>query len=220
MFFQKRLIKLFPYHSVLLSRRTSTTHTPKVPRNTDSISTQSSLILLQLRQRLVDLQRSTSSLTRTIVSGNVSTHSNINLLLAIPTVGGLEDDNYGIKCRFGRFGTSAATYINKTHILCLTPNIQDDPADISEEVVQVTVAMNGVDFNDEYSEVSFIFIGTGGSISILVIIMGTLIFGLLIISVLIFLGGLQEFIKQRSREDIPRNSYTQVNERGNLGPAM
>jgi hypothetical protein len=80
--------------------------------------------------------------------------------------------------------------------------------------------MNGVDFNDDYSEVSFIFIGTGGSISILVIIMGTLIFGLLIISVLIFLGGLQEFIKQRSREDIPRNSYTQVNERGNLGPAM
>ena len=104
--------------------------------------------------------------------------------------------------------------------MCLTPNIQDDPADISEETVQVTVAMNGVDFNDDYSEVSFIFIGTGGSISILVIIMGTLIFGLLIISVLIFLGGLQEFIKQRSREDIPRNSYTQVNERGNLGPAM
>jgi hypothetical protein len=55
--------------------------------------------------------------------------------------------------------------------------------------------MNGVDFNDDYSEVSFMFIGTGGSISVLVIIMGTLIFGLLIVSVLIFLGGLQEFIK-------------------------
>lgn len=59
----------------------------------------------------------------------------------------------------------------------------------------MTVAMNGVDFNDDYSEVSFMFIGTGGSISVLVIIMGTLIFGLLIVSVLIFLGGLQEFIK-------------------------
>jgi uncharacterized membrane protein SpoIIM required for sporulation len=79
----------------------------------------------------------------------------------------------------------------------LTPNIQDDPSDISEESVQVTVAMNGVDFNDDYSEVEFAFIGTGSSVSIFVIILGTLIFGLLIISVLIFLGGLQEFMKQR-----------------------
>jgi hypothetical protein len=138
----------------------------------------------------------------------------------IPTVGGLEDDTYGIKCRFGRFGASAATYINRTHILCLTPNIQDDPNDISEESVQVTVAMNGVDFNDDYSEVTFNFIGTGGSISMFVIILGTLIFGLLIISVLIFLGGLQEFIKQKGREEMPRNSYTQVNERGNIGPSV
>jgi hypothetical protein len=32
--------------------------------------------------------------------------------------------------------------------------------------------------------------GTGGSISTWVIIMGTLIFGLLIVSILVFLGGL------------------------------
>ena len=104
--------------------------------------------------------------------------------------------------------------------MCLTPNIQDDPADISEESVQVTVAMNGVDFNEDYSEVEFTFLGTGGSISTLVIIMGTLIFGLLIVSVLIFLGGLQEFMKQKGRENLPRNSYTHVNERGDIGPAI
>lgn len=103
--------------------------------------------------------------------------------------------------------------------MCLTPNIQDDPADISEESVTVTVAMNGVDFNDDYSEVEFIFVGTGGSISVLVVILGTLIFGLLIVSVLIFVGGLQEFIKQKSREEVPRPSYTHINERGNIGPA-
>jgi len=39
--------------------------------------------------------------------------------------------------------------LNDTTILCLTPNIQDDPADISAEIAEVTVAMNGVDFNDD-----------------------------------------------------------------------
>ena len=51
---------------------------------------------------------------------------------------GLDDEQYGIKCKFGRFGQSSGTYINETTILCLTPNIEDDPADISEEEVQVT----------------------------------------------------------------------------------
>jgi len=50
--------------------------------------------------------------------------------------------------------------------------------------------MNGVDFNDDESELEFAFNGTGGQVSTCVIIMGTLIFGLLIVSVLIFLGGL------------------------------
>ena len=54
----------------------------------------------------------------------------------------------------------------------------------------LTVAMNGVDFNEDYSDLEFIFEGTGGSISTWVVILGTLIFGLLVISVLIFLGGL------------------------------
>ena len=72
----------------------------------------------------------------------------------------------------------------------MTPNIQDDPTEISEETVTVTVAMNGIDFNDDYTQCEFTFIGTGGTISTWVIIMGTLIFGLLIVSVLIFLSGL------------------------------
>jgi hypothetical protein len=31
----------------------------------------------------------------------------------------------------------------------LTPNIQEDPSTISTENVDVSVAMNGIDFNDE-----------------------------------------------------------------------
>jgi len=36
---------------------------------------------------------------------------------------GLDNDQYGLKCKFGRFGSTSATYLNKTTILCLTPNI-------------------------------------------------------------------------------------------------
>ena len=120
--------------------------------------------------------------------------------IAIPAAGhnAVENEQFGLKCKFGRFGPSTATYINKTTILCLTPNIQDDPSDISEEEVTVTVALNGIDFNDDYSTAQFTFIGTGGSVSSWVIIMGTLIFGLLILAIVIFLGGLQELMKARN----------------------
>ena len=76
--------------------------------------------------------------------------------------------------------------MNSTTILCLSPNILEDPSDIYQETVTVTVAMNGVDFNDENSELEFMFTGTGGRMSTWVIVMGTLIFGLLIVSVMIF----------------------------------
>jgi hypothetical protein len=113
---------------------------------------------------------------------------------------------YGPKCKFGRFGSSQATYINTTTILCLTPTIQDDPSDISEEQVIVSVAMNGVDFNEDISRSVFTFVGTGGGLSTWVIIMGTLIFGLLIVSVLIFVSGMQAWWK--SGRDAGLNPYT------------
>lgn len=54
--------------------------------------------------------------------------------------------------------------------------------------------MNGVDFNDDYSDLTVTFVGTGQGMSIAVIIMGTLIFALLIISIIVFLFGLQTLI--------------------------
>ena len=30
-----------------------------------------------------------------------------------------------IKCRFGRFGTTSAIYLNRTYIKCITPKIED-----------------------------------------------------------------------------------------------
>lgn len=66
-----------------------------------------------------------------------------------PAPTGESYDQYGLKCKFGRFGTAPAQFLNETTILCLTPNIQDDPADISAEIAEVSVAMNGVDFNED-----------------------------------------------------------------------
>lgn len=72
----------------------------------------------------------------------------------------------------------------------MTPNIRESPSEISTEVVELTVAMNGVDYNDDYSDLTVTFVGTGQGMSIAVIIMGTLIFALLIISIIVFLFGL------------------------------
>jgi len=128
----------------------------------------------------------------------------------IPSAGENEinNDQYGIKCKFGRFGSSTGTYVNQTTILCLTPNIQDDPEDISTETVQVTVAMNGVDYNDDSSEVDFTFIGTGGVVPVWVIVMGTLIFGLLIVALVVCLSSAQRSL----------TSFTQQNDAGGSGP--
>lgn len=116
-----------------------------------------------------------------------------------------------------RFGQSPATYINATTMICLTPTISEDPSDISEEQVTVSVAMNGVDFNDDISRAVFTFTGTGGGLSAWVIIMGTLIFGLLIVSVLIFVSGVQAWWRTGRREgDV--HSYVEPNEFGRLQP--
>jgi hypothetical protein len=76
----------------------------------------------------------------------------------------------------------------------LTPNVREAPSDISQESVEVTIAMNGVDYNDDFSNVNVVFVGTGQGMSIWVIIMGTMIFALLIIAIIVFLFGLQTLI--------------------------
>jgi len=101
-----------------------------------------------------------------------------------------KEEEYSLKCKFGRFGSAPAQFINSTTILCLTPSISDDPADISAEITEVTVAMNGVDFNEESQELTVIFVGTGAAVGVWVLILGTFIFALLIIALIFFLFGL------------------------------
>jgi hypothetical protein len=64
---------------------------------------------------------------------------------------------------------------------------------VSTETVEITVAMNGVDYNED-SGVTVQFLGTGQGMSLFVILLGTVIFALLIIAIVVFLFGLNTMI--------------------------
>lgn len=64
---------------------------------------------------------------------------------------------------------------------------------MSTETVEITVAMNGVDYNED-SGVTVQFLGTGQGMSLFVILLGTVIFALLIIAIVVFLFGLNTMI--------------------------
>lgn len=79
----------------------------------------------------------------------------------------------------------------------------------------MTVAMNGVDYNDDFSDLTVTFVGTGQGMSIWVIIMGTLIFALLIISIIVFLFGLQTLIAaQNTKSELDPDGAAAGNEGG------
>ena len=56
------------------------------------------------------------------------------IFIAIPTGKGTQGQ-YGIMCKFGRFGVGMGMYVNKTAIKCLTPSVSDDPDSIWKETV-------------------------------------------------------------------------------------
>ena len=91
----------------------------------------------------------------------------------------------GITCAFGRFGETQAIYINETVIKCVTPSVEDDPDSIYREVVKLTVALNGVDHNEDQSQVEFTFVGTGTYLVFWPFIIGALLIGLLIVALVV-----------------------------------
>ena len=84
-----------------------------------------------------------------------------------------------ILCRFGRFGTTAAEYFNRTHIKCLTPHIIDD-SDIGYEEVDVEVAENGVNFVSG-DNAQFTFVGPNAGKMLWIYILIILFIAILVI---------------------------------------
>lgn len=91
-------------------------------------------------------------------------------------------DTTGLLCNFDDFGTSMGLYINETTILCVTPHIKGRPEDYYRETVQVTVAMNGQDFNEMESDAYVTFIGQGSDSKLIYFIIASLLIALLIIA--------------------------------------
>ena len=71
----------------------------------------------------------------------------------------------------------------------INSNISSISESKTKNVGNTVVAMNGVDYNED-TGVTVVFSGTGQGMSIWVIIMGTIIFALLIIAIVVFLFGL------------------------------
>ena len=113
-----------------------------------------------------------------------------DLFLAMPNGGQSSIGPYGIECKFGRFGTSIGMYVNKTTIKCVTPTVQDDPDSIWRETVQIAVALNGQDFDEDNSEVDFTFVGTGSTLVFWPYVIGTLLIGLLLVALFVFCSAL------------------------------
>lgn len=100
-----------------------------------------------------------------------------------PLPSGKNGDVTGILCNFDDFGTSMGMYINETTVMCVTPHIQGHPEDYARETVQVTVAMNGQDFNEMDSDAYVTFVGTGSDSSLLKILLFCILLALLIIAI-------------------------------------
>jgi hypothetical protein len=93
-----------------------------------------------------------------------------------------------IKCRFGHYGDSIASYINATAVKCVTPAVPDDPEDIYRDTVIFSLAMNGYDFDTDESELNFTFIGTGSYIGLGGVVLFIILLGPLIAAFVLFIN--------------------------------
>lgn len=123
----------------------------------------------------------------------------LTLFIAIPTYKDKRPQN-DILCRFGRFKDSIGTYINKTAIKCAVPSIKEDPSTIWREDAKLTIAQNGKDFDEEYSDVEVTFVGTGSPLGFWSAILATLLIGLLIIAIVFYCGALLENWRRPSQD--------------------
>lgn len=119
-----------------------------------------------------------------------------------PLPSGKSGDVTGILCNFEDFGTSMGMYINETAVMCVTPHVQGHPEDYGRETVQVTVAMNGQDFNEVSSDAYVTFVGTGSDSNLLKILFFCLLLALLIIAIALYCQPQGQREEAYTRQDV------------------
>ena len=130
------------------------------------------------------------------------------IILALPS--GKQGDTTGILCQFEEFGTSMGLYINETAILCITPHIKGRPEDYYRETVQVTIAMNGQDFNDIKSDAYVTFVGTGEDSRLLYFLFAVVLLALLILSLVACCSALIAYLNSSMKVKQVRNLEANV----------
>lgn len=106
----------------------------------------------------------------------------------------------GLTCSFDYLGKSLGMYVNETTVLCMPPNFPGQPSDYYKEEVQVTVAMNGQDFNEDQSNAMVTFIGTGSNPAVWHFIIGSLLLALLVMAGVTLWMAFQDFNLQQNTQ--------------------
>lgn len=99
----------------------------------------------------------------------------------------------GMRCKFGRFGEAQAIFINETYIKCTTPPYDEGADAIHAESAPISVAMNGVDYNEDVTTADFTFTGTAPFISFITII-------ILLAAIAFFGYAVMMFIQHKNRQ--------------------
>lgn len=118
--------------------------------------------------------------------------------------------NFGIMCRFESFGDSVGMYVNATTILCVTPTNNLKPSDISSDQVQITVAMNGQDFDSSTSNAYITFVGTGSDMEIIRIILFCLFAGIIIVACFFLVMTSREYFTRRRSSTGPNTRKNEM----------
>jgi hypothetical protein len=92
-----------------------------------------------------------------------------------------------IKCRFGRFGETYAVYVNSTAVKCVTPAIGEDPYSLPSQEIKFSISMNGYDFEESDSDLSFTFEGYGSSLGLGPVILTILLLGFVLAGFIYFM---------------------------------
>ena len=124
-------------------------------------------------------------------------------------VEGLPYDDYGIQCKFGRFGHSPGTLVNSTTVKCVTPNVQDNPESIYRETVPLVLAQNGQNYNEWESEAKYTFVGTHDESSFWPWILALVLIFIIIIALVLCLA---IFLTKQSKFQTSTNAYYSDNQ--------
>lgn len=110
---------------------------------------------------------------------------------------GSQYSDYGIYCKFGKYGTTPGAIINSTLVKCVTPTINERPESLDKDTVVVSVAQNGQNFNENESACDYTFTGTGEGSSFWPWILALVLLFILLIALLLCIAAIVQMRSTR-----------------------